>query len=542
MKRLGYILAAIATAIIFTVLFYEKSLGLNLVILEWVTIPIMMFLNRPLKVNKLTVTAIAALLLTSLAVLYSHSGWTIFVNILMFFTCNSIIVFKEYRSYMFAALESFRNAALSFVPHINRKNKDGEPKMKKSKIFWLTILAFGIAIHFVILYSLASSKFEEMILNFLDLINFKLIVLFIFGLVFANFVFRRKTEKLMTREADKKETIERKRKKRYFKGLSQAIKNRNFFGVILLGMLNIVLLLFNISDIRYVWFFTWDGSMLGEFIHQGVWILSFTIIISQFITLLIFRGNLNFYSRNRLLKILAIIWLAQNCIMAISVCIRNIWYIKYFGLAFGRIEVFFFLALVIIGLISTIIKISRRKTIYYLFKVNSYSFMVIISLSALINWDVAIADYNFAHNKIDYSFMEGLDDPALPILTKTREELDNIDKQKQQDKNYDPEYDYYYQNASIVYETNIKYKIKNFKERYENQSILEWNYADQWAYRELDKKGFLEEDFLKVDYFETDIPDDLPSENEIGEDEVLDDSLNNALEQDSSDLDTATHL
>ena len=228
--------------------------------------------------------------------------------------------------------------------------------------------------------------------------------------------------------------------------------------------------------------------------------------------------------------------------MAISVCIRNIWYIKYFGLAFGRIEVFFFLALVIIGLISTIIKISRRKTIYYLFKVNSYSFMVIISLSALINWDVAIADYNFAHNKIDYSFMEGLDDPALPILTKTREELDNIDKQKQQDKNYDPEYDYYYQNASIVYETNIKYKIKNFKERYENQSILEWNYADQWAYRELDKKGFLEEDFLKVDYFETDIPDDLPSENEIGEDEVLDDSLNNALEQDSSDLDTATHL
>lgn len=521
MKRLGYVLAAIATAIIFTVLFYEQSIGLNLVILEWVTIPIMLFLNRPFKFTKLTVTAIAVLLLTSLSVLYSHSDWTIFVNILMFFTCNSIIVFKDYRSYMFAALESFRNAALSFVPHINRRQEDGEPKMKKSKIFWLTLLAFGIALHFVVLYSLASSKFGQMVLDFLDLINFKLILLFFFGLVFANFVFRRKTEKLMTYEAGRKETIERIRKKRFFKGLSQAIKNRNFFGVVLLGMLNIVLLVFNISDIRYVWFFTWDGSLLGEFIHQGVWILSFAIIVSQIIALLIFRANLNFYSRNRLLKILAIIWLVQNCIMALSVCMRNIWYIKYFGLAFGRIEVFFFLALVIVGLISTIIKISRRKTMYYLFKVNSYSFMVVISLSALINWDVVIADYNFAHNKIDYSFMTRLDDPALPILTKTRDELDNIDKQKQED--WDSERDYYYYTwTSEDYERAIKSKIYAFKERYENQTILEWNFADEWAYRKLEKKGFLDENYISILYADPAVLNDLPLDEE-----VLEDSLNN---------------
>ena len=179
MKRLAYIFASIATALVFTMLFFEKSIGLNLVILEWITIPIMLILNRPFKFNKLTVTALAVLLTTSLAVLYSHSGWTIFVNILMFFTCNSIIVFKEYRSYMYATFESFRNAALSFVPQMHRKHEDGEPKMKKSKIFWLTVLAFVITLAFIILYSLGSSKFGDWVSDIIQSLNFEFILLFL---------------------------------------------------------------------------------------------------------------------------------------------------------------------------------------------------------------------------------------------------------------------------------------------------------------------------------------------------------------------------
>lgn len=503
MKRLAYVFASIATALVFTMLFFEKSIGLNLVILEWITIPIMLFLNRPMKATKLTVTAIIVMLLTSLAVLYSHSNWTIFVNMLMFFTCNSIIVFKEYRSYMYAAFESFRNAALSFVPQVNRKHEAGEPKMKKSKIFWLSVLAFIIAIAFIILYSLASSKFGEMVGDILRSLDFELIVLFLFGLVFANFAFRQKTEKLMTYEKGKDETIERKRKKKYLRGLSQTLKNRNFFGVMLLGMLNIVLLAFNISDIRYVWLYSWDGAFLKEFVHEGTWILSFAIIISQMIALLLFRENLNFYSRNRLLKILTMIWLAQNCFMALSVCMRNIWYVKYFGLAFGRIAVFFFLALVIVGLVSIMIKVSKRKTMYYLFKVNSYSFMVVIALSALVNWNVVIADYNFAHSDssfIEYSFMATLDNSALPYLVKTKEELETIDRQQEAAMKFDTKMDYFI--SSKKYEILIKMKTLEFVDEYNSMSFLEWNYADEWAYRKLKESGHLENIDFDADWFD----------------------------------------
>lgn len=503
MKRLAYIFASVATALVFTMLFFEKSIGLNLVILEWITIPIMLILNRPFKFNKLTITALLILLTTSLAVLYSHSGWTIFVNILMFFTCNSIIVFKNYRSYMFATFESFRNAALAFVPQMNRKHEDGEPKMKKSKVFWLTVLAFIITLAFIILYSLGSSKFGDWVGDIIQSLDFEFIVLFLVGLVFANYAFRKKTEKLMTYESGLEETLVHKRKRRFLRGLSQTLKNRNYFGVVLLGMLNIVLLFFNISDIRYVWLYSWDGSFLKEFVHEGTWILSFAILISQMIALLFFRENLNFYSRNKLLKILTMIWLAQNCFMTLSVGLRNFWYVKYFGLAFGRITVFFFLVLVIVGLISIMIKVAKHKSMYYLFKVNSFSFMVVISLSALVNWSVVIAQYNFAHSDsafIEYSFMADLADPALPYLTKTRAELDIIDQQQQQAMKFDTRQDYFI--TSKKYEILIKMKIRGFMERYENQNILEWNLADEWAYRELKKSGFADDTEFNADWFD----------------------------------------
>lgn len=503
MKRLAYIFASVATALVFTLLLFEKSIGLNLVILEWVTIPIMLILNRPFKFNKLTVTAMLVLLTTSLAVLYSHSNWTIFVNILMFFTCNSIIVFKNYRSYMFATFESFRNAALAFVPQLNRKHEEGEPKMKKSKVFWLTVLAFVITLAFVILYSLGSSKFGDWVSDIIQSLDFEFIVLFLVGLVFANYAFRKKTEKLMTYESGLEETLVHKRKRRFLRGLSQTLKNRNYFGVVLLGMLNIVLLFFNISDIRYVWLYSWDGSFLKEFVHEGTWILSFAILISQMIALLFFRENLNFYSRNKLLKILTMIWLAQNCFMTLSVGLRNFWYVKYFGLAFGRITVFFFLALVIVGLISIMIKVSRRKSMYYLFKVNSYSFMVVIALSALVNWNVVIAQYNFAHSDsafIEYAFMADLADPALPYLTKTKAELDIIDQQQQQAMKFDTRQDYFI--TSKKYAILIKLKIRDFIDRYESQDFLEWNYADEWAYRQLKKSGFADDTEFNADWFD----------------------------------------
>jgi hypothetical protein len=140
---------------------------------------------------------------------------------------------------------------------------------------------------------------------------------------------------------------------------------------------------------------------------------------------------------------------------------------------------------------------------YYLFKVNTDAFMVVISLSALVNWHVVIADYNFSHSDssfIEYSFMAKLDNSALPLLVKTRAELDVIDQQQQQAMKFDTHMDYFI--SSKKYEILIKMKAREFVEEYENLSFLEWNYADEWAYRKLKQSGYLNNIDFDSDWFD----------------------------------------
>ena len=87
--------------------------------------------------------------------------------------------------------------------------------------------------------------------------------------------------------------------------------------------------------------------------------------------------------------------------------------------------------------------------------------------------------------------MAQLGDPALPYLTKTHEELELMDQQQQRAMKFDTHLDYFI--TSSKYEILLKVKIRDFKKRYENQDFLEWNLADEWAYRELKKSGFADD-------------------------------------------------
>ena len=107
-----------------------------------------------------------------------------------------------------------------------------------------------------------------------------------------------------------------------------------------------------------------------EFVHEGTWLLVFSVFLSAAIALFFFKGNLNYFSKNKWLKRLTIVWIAQNLVMVISVMLRNYWYITYFGLAYKRIAVLFFLLLTMIGLITIIIKILNKKSSYYLWRVT----------------------------------------------------------------------------------------------------------------------------------------------------------------------------
>jgi len=85
--------------------------------------------------------------------------------------------------------------------------------------------------------------------------------------------------------------------------------------IITFGLLNVVLALVNVTDLLYF-----------------------------------FRGNLNFFSGDTVLRPLVRVWLAQNALLALSVGLRNYHYIDAYGLALGRVYVGFVLLLMLFGL------------------------------------------------------------------------------------------------------------------------------------------------------------------------------------------------
>ena len=187
------------------------------------------------------------------------------------------------------------------------------------------------------------------------------------------------------------------------------------------------------------------------------------------------------------LKHLTVIWIAQNLVMTFSVTIRNLYYINYFGLAYKRIAVLFFLALVAIGLITIIIKILKIKTNYFLWRINGLSLLFVFTVSSLFNWDVIITKYNFEHynrSLIEYSFIYELSDATLPYTLKTMEELSDIQAIQKKTMSFDIDSQSYLWSYEKYYK-NINNKRDKFLKTYKSRSILEWNLPDYVAYRKL---------------------------------------------------------
>jgi hypothetical protein len=135
------------------------------------------------------------------------------------------------------------------------------------------------------------------------------------------------------------------------------------------------------------------------------------------------------------LKLLATVWVVQNFILGISVFLRNWHYIDFHGLAYKRVGVIVFLALVLIGLITLYLKVRGRRSFFYLARVNAWAwFAVLISLST-VDWDSTIVRYNLGHdnaNEIDIDNYLAMSDKVLPLLYAN---MDKVEQQMAQHRN-----------------------------------------------------------------------------------------------------------
>ncbi|SOD11654.1 DUF4173 domain-containing protein [Pedobacter xixiisoli] len=208
-------------------------------------------------------------------------------------------------------------------------------------------------------------------------------------------------------------------------GKKLALKTENVIGIISFTALNLLLLFLNAIDTATLWFNNAvDASKnFSAELHDGTNTLIFSIVIAMLIIVYFFSGNLNFYRKNKWIKLLAYIWIAQNIFLVLSVFHRDYDYIFYHGLTYKRIGVAVFATLSLIGLATVYIKVAKQKTVFFLYRINSKIWYTLLVVLSFVNWDALIMNYNLSNSNrisVDVDHLMGLSDKITPILEKNR--------------------------------------------------------------------------------------------------------------------------
>ncbi|MCR9171051.1 MAG: DUF4173 domain-containing protein [bacterium] len=479
--------------ILFNLLFWEENMGINLLLFSTFLIAIGLMTQGILFASKGIWVSIAGVLLTGIMVVYHHSLAARIIHIISLIVFTGFLCEPQLKAVFNAILASLLNV-IDLPKHVTLELfQGGSNNVKFQRRWrWIKLIVIPIAafwLFYIIFYasnpvfSELSDRFWGSIGDFFMTIfkDFSLfwMIQFIVGMsIVGLIVLRSKSNRVQLLEDKFGDTIVRRRSKkesifRLRKLTMISLLNEYKSALLLVGSINALLLVVNAIDIHWIWFnFEYNGTAnLSQLVHEGTYLLILSILLSMGILLYFFRRNINFLPENIWLRRLSNAWIIQNAILMISVVIRNYHYMYHFGLAYKRIGVMFFLTAVIIGLITLYIKINKKKTSFYLLRVNSWAVYFLLLILSSVNWDMVIVRHNieYTHEKnLDVSFLLSLSDKTLPVIHKNRAKL-NLGR----DHNYRP----------ITYEQQLDDRIEDFNRMYKNLSWKSWNYHDQKAHQ-----------------------------------------------------------
>lgn len=485
------ILMLVAGILLFDLLFWDHLLGINVLLFTGLLL-IYAIATDPhsLKNRKTLVTALGALAAAILVV--THNSTLAYAALFVSFIIFTGFHFQpQLRSPAAAIPTGFFNfasapfAGLKRIPQLNHVSSKTTAVWNVVRLF---LIPFVICFIFYWIYKVANPAFDNLSNTFFQGIadyfagffqKFSLgrCMFILFGMViitgilvntnFGRFMLweNRSQDELEHNPVESPETTSQR-----LVSLSDEYK----ISLILLALINALILIVNLVDINWLWFgyeFK-DAAALSQLVHNGTYLLIISILMSIGIMVFIFRGSMNYTEKSKLLRWLSYAWIFQNTVMAISVAVRNYHYMHYYGLAYKRIGVFVFLVLTLFGLATLIIKIQKRKSLYFLFRTFSWAAYAMMIFISFFNWDLIIAKHNTTHQSLenrDLGFLFSLSDKTLHIIAQHDEILDRSPKSS------------FYPSISAEREI-FNERVKHFMERKKNESWQEWNYPEQITY------------------------------------------------------------
>jgi len=520
-KDLSKIILVTAGAVLFNLVFWNEKLAINTVLFDAFLLSALFFLYPQARKH----ASVNWLLLGHLVCLTMVVVHNTEVSKIAFILTGLLLAgFAEYahRSVWFAGGSMLMNivmVAASFVEPIRFNRGPAIKRKTVSRVIRFAIFPLILLVVFFCIYQSANTVFSDMagrigaqlelfFGHFFDFFSWERSLFLLLGLLITgSILLKSKLDYFSVREARLQDGLQRTRKTlhqrregAFFQFIElimgrmangkMALKNENTTGIISLVLLNILLLLVNTIDLSFLWihFQYKEGEPVYKMVHEGTELLIVSIVLAMAILLFFFKGNLNFYRRNKWLKYGAYAWIIQNAMLVSSVFLRDYYYILRHGLAYKRIGVLFFLIMVMVGLATVFLKIWNRKTNYFLFRVNAWAGIVVLVLATTIHWDEFIAGYNLKRQNtvaLDVPFLLSLSDKALPLLDTNMVALQKRENDLQSlvsDKRA---------LCDTCFTAQLKQREIAFAQKQQQFSWLSWNYADAYTRKYFQRKGLI---------------------------------------------------
>ncbi len=409
--------------------FWEEKFGLNLFIFN-VLLIIFLYVDFKAenKLNKTFLSLICANLITSISVLILNtdlSKLAYFISLVMVVgltikpkltTLNS--VFLQYILQFFMVFYHFLRPITVFIKEILDQTINKNRYLSKLKYSIIPLLILGV---FYLIFNFANPIFQEFNASFITKIQLFFEDLPTFSLVRCLFLFVGYYFLMTIFYVKKANDSDAETPSEYIETYDEnQMDNTKFqMGMLTILLVNLLLFVINFIDIKYLWFGNSTTEKLSSLVHNGTYMLIFSILLSIAIILYVFKNIHNFHPKIKNLRLLAYIWIFQNGILVVSVLLRNSKYIEQFGLTYKRIGIMIFLILTVIGLITLVVKIVQIRTFFYLLKTNLWIWYGVLIFLACLNIDLMIVQFNIKNSEktaFDIAYAEGLSIRTAPVV------------------------------------------------------------------------------------------------------------------------------
>lgn len=428
MKKSINILWYLLFFLLFPILFYKQAVGINVLVygialvLFWISV-----FGEKAKSATGFGWLLANLVCAISVALYGNflallSLIVVVFTTAVFFNQNNVNPISS----TFAGLITFVTSPFNLRKGMGRER--GDSRLNGTQILVYIVLPASILVTFAILYAMSDSLFADLLNKIdLDIFNLRfLITLFIGLLTIYTIAFtqvsrkKARLEKWAGKNAGDKDRFPIKLIPRSYEQTT---------GIITLALLNFLILTVIINDIRFRFLGTPlpDGITHSAYLHQGIISLIISIIWAILMLAWLFRTK---RQNQKALVVLAVSWMAQNIVLVVLNALRNAQYIQEYSLTYKRIGVYFYLFAAMAGLAFTILYVVKKYNFLYLFKLNTYTILVMLIVASPIPWDQIITHYNVdqavnGERPLDVKYLMKLKNPDLFYVYQHQERVLN---------------------------------------------------------------------------------------------------------------------